>query len=169
MPPSIRRSDDRVNDRVGCRISLRSSLVLCPTLRPRGFAGCTSLVLRRTLRPCGIASCARRWGHLCREIRSLRHLVRSVAGINNQPSFVTWLLYWRRSPDWRWSVISNELRHQQSRVLKRRTSGAPKDGVLCAAGDVPMMYPNDLFYSTVLRSVLEKKRHNRHTIHGRES
>jgi hypothetical protein len=34
------------------------------------------------------------------------------------------------------SVISNELCHQQSRVLKRRTSGAPKDGVLCAAGNV---------------------------------
>jgi hypothetical protein len=49
-----------------------------------------------------------------------------------------WLLYWRRSPDWRRSVISNELRHQQSRVLKRHTSGAPKDGVLCAAGNVPI-------------------------------
>ena len=112
MPPSIRRSDDRVSDRVGCRISRRSSLVLCPTLRPCGFAGCASLVLRRTLRPCGVASCARRWGRLCREIRSLRRLVRSVAGIDDQSGLVTWLLYWRRSPDWRRSVVSNELRHQ---------------------------------------------------------
>ena len=112
----------RVNDRVGCRISLRSSLVLCPTLRPCGFASCASLVLRRTLRPCGVVGCSRRWGHLCHEIRSLRRLVRSVVGINDQPSFATWLLYWRRSPDWRRSVISNELRHQQSRVLKRRTT-----------------------------------------------
>ena len=103
MPPSIGRSDDRVSDRVSCRISLRDS---------RGFAGCASLVLRRTLRPCGVASCARRWGRLCREIRSLRHLVRSVAGINDQSGFVPRLLYWRRSPDWRRSVISNELRHQ---------------------------------------------------------
>ena len=92
MPPSIRRSDDRVNDRVGCRISLRSSLVLCPTLRPCGFAGCASLVLCRTLRPCSVASCVRRWGRLCHEIRSLRRLVRSIVGINDQPSFVTWLL-----------------------------------------------------------------------------
>jgi hypothetical protein len=130
MPPSIRRSDDRVSDRVGCRISLRN---------PRGFASCTSLVLRGTLRPCGVASCARWWGRLCHEIRSLRRRVRSVVGINDQSSSITWLLYWRRSPDWRWSVISNELRHQQSRVLKRRTSGAPKDGVLCAAGNVPIV------------------------------
>ena len=129
MPPGIRRSDDRISDRVSCRISLRN---------PRGFASCTSLVLRGTLRPCGIASCARWWGCLCHEIRSLRRRVRSVAGINNQPSFATRLLHWRWSPDWRWSVISNELRHQQSRVLKRHTSGAPKDGVLCAAGNVPI-------------------------------
>ena len=115
MPPSIGRSDDRVSDCVGCHISLRN---------PRGFASCTSLVLRGTLRPCGIASCVRWWGCLCHEIRSLRHRVRSVAGINNQPSFVTWLLYWRQSPDWCRSVISNELRHQQSHVLKRHTSGS---------------------------------------------
>ena len=127
MPPSIGRSDDRVSDRVSRRISLRN---------PRGFASCTSLVLRGTLRPCGIASCARWWGRLCREIRSLRRRIRSVVGIDDQSSPITWLLYWRRSPDWRRSVISNELRHQQSRVLKRHTSGAPKDGVLCAAGDV---------------------------------
>ena len=117
MPPSIRRSDDHVSDRVGRRISLRSSLVLCLTLHPCGFASCTSLVLRRTLRPCGVASHARRWGHLCHEIRSLHHLVRSVVGIYDLPSFVTWLLYRRQSPDWCRSVISNELRHQQSRVL----------------------------------------------------
>jgi hypothetical protein len=98
MPPSIGRSDDRVSDCVGCRISLRN---------PRGFAGRTSLVLRRTLRPCGIASCAWWWGRLCREIRSLRRRVRSVAGIDDQSSLITWLLYWRRSPDWRWSVISS--------------------------------------------------------------
>jgi hypothetical protein len=36
-------------------------------------------------------------------------------------------------------VISNELRHKQSRMLKRHTSGAPKDGVLCAAGNVPIV------------------------------
>ena len=89
MPPSIRRSDDRVSDHVGCHISLRSSLVRRPTLHPCGFAGCASLVLRRTLRPCGVASCARRWGRLCREIRSLRRRVRSVVGIDDQSSPIT--------------------------------------------------------------------------------
>ena len=65
--PSIRCSDDHVSDHVGNRSSLRS-LVLC-----------------RTLRPCSVASCARRRSRVRREIRSLRHCVRSVAGINDQP------------------------------------------------------------------------------------
>ena len=130
MPPSIGRSDDRVSDRVSCCISLRN---------PRGFAGCTSPVLRGPLRPRGVASCARWWGCLCREIRSLRRRVRSIVGIDDQAGSVTWLLYWRWSPGWRRSVISNELRHKQSRMLKRCTSGAPEDGVLCAAGNVPIV------------------------------
>jgi hypothetical protein len=63
--PSIRCSDDHVSDHVGNRSSLRS-LVPC-----------------RTLRPCSVASCAGRRSRLRREIRSLRHCVRSVAGIND--------------------------------------------------------------------------------------
>jgi hypothetical protein len=59
------------------------------------------------------------------------------------PVLVAWSLHWRRSPDWRWPVVSNELRHQHSRMLKRHTSRAPEDGFLCATCNVAIITHRD--------------------------